>query len=335
MRTLVVGYFGFRNGQLDGQTVKTRSILELYQEKKVSVDYFDTQILQKNKLYIVFLIYKIFKSKEIIYLPGYNNLKNFGKTILTISRLLKININYFVVGGWLIDFIKENNSFIKLLKEFDCIYVETEFLREGLLEFGIENVKWFPNFRKTEFKPAPFRNFTEGTLRVVFMARVMPEKGIDVLFSVFNGIKERVSDKEIYLDIYGQISENYNDNFYTKLCNNRFISYKGVLEPKFIYENITNYDVLILPTFYEGEGFPGTIVDAYIAGLPVITTKWKQIPEFVDEGLTGFLVEPHSVNEIIDLLLKLKDNRVLLEEMKINAYLKSKEFSYEKALTLV
>lgn len=335
MKVLVIGFFGYLNEQLDGQTVKTRNVLELYKTQYHDVDYFDTQILQNSKIQIIVLFWKLFYCDEIIYLPGFNNLKKFSSIILFISKLKKVKVKYFVVGGWLVDFLKERPKNVCNIKKFDIIYVETMYLLNGLKEMGVSNVKLFPNFRITSFKPTIDKCINNDAFKVVFMARVMPEKGVETLLEVSRILEQKFTLKDIVIDIYGQINTSYKEVFNEGLRSCKLVSYKGVLQPNDIYKTLTNYDALVLPTYYEGEGFPGTIVDSYISGLPVITTNWKQIPEFVVHGTTGFLVEPQNADAIVDVILELINNRELLYEMKLNAYEKSKDYTFEKALSLI
>lgn len=53
-KVLVLGYFGYNTGQIDGQTVKTSSLYELLKDrvnpKSTLVSYFDTQNLGVSKL---------------------------------------------------------------------------------------------------------------------------------------------------------------------------------------------------------------------------------------------------------------------------------------------
>lgn len=46
---------------------------------------------------------------------------------------------------------------------------------------------------------------------------------------------------------------------------------------------------MVIPTYYQGEGFPGTILDSYIFGVPVIVSKCKYNSEMIKEGKTGKL----------------------------------------------
>lgn len=90
--------------------------------------------------------------------------------------------------------------------------------------------------------------------------------------------------------------------------------------------------MLILPTQYYTEGFPGSILDAYIAGIPVIVTDWKHSHEFVIENKTGFIVPfGESVDEIVEKIKLLYFNRDLLHNMKINAREESKKYSEDAA----
>ncbi|MFR3494185.1 MAG: glycosyltransferase [Blautia sp.] len=60
-----------------------------------------------------------------------------------------------------------------------------------------------------------------------------------------------------------------------KASSPQYIRYKGMVPFNQSTEVLKNYDALLFPTYYEGEGFAGTIIDAFAAGLPVIASDWK------------------------------------------------------------
>ena len=53
---------------------------------------------------------------------------------------------------------------------------------------------------------------------------------------------------------------------------------------------LTSFDVFVLPSRYEG--FPLSIVEAMLAGVPVVSTDVGSVPEAVLPGRTGLLVQP-------------------------------------------
>ncbi len=58
-----------------------------------------------------------------------------------------------------------------------------------------------------------------------------------------------------------------------------------------------NIDVLIVPSL-EPEGFGRTVVEGQMSKTPVIATNIGAIPELIDDGKTGFLVEPGNVEQL-------------------------------------
>lgn len=72
-------------------------------------------------------------------------------------------------------------------------------------------------------------------------------------------------------------------------------------------------DLFVLPSVNEGFGI--AIVEAMCAGLAVVSTQSGGIPEVVDDGRTGILVDPGSADELAGAIKRLHDNRDEREEM--------------------
>ena len=62
-------------------------------------------------------------------------------------------------------------------------------------------------------------------------------------------------------------------------------------------------DVFVLPT--RGDNLPVSILEAMAGGLPVISTRVGGIPEQIDDGVTGYLVEPDDVDGLAEAIGKL------------------------------
>ncbi len=329
---IVIGYFGYVSEQIDGQTIKTRNIYSILCESH-DVTYFDTEVLKRNKFQIFNLVIKVLRNKNIFYLPGQNNLKYFSPFIFLIGILFQKSINYIVVGGWLYDFLKSEHKFYTFfLKGINSILVETNYLLLNLNNEGFANVSIIPNFRNVDTTNIKVRINTSGTLKIVFMARVMKEKGIFLLLEFMEMYNSNIDlfNKKIELSIYGPVSLVDKQLFFRMVDGIDCVRYLGVLRPEDVYETLNSYDILVLPTYYEGEGFPGTIIDAYLSAIPVISTRWKQIPEFIDNGTTGYIIE-NDCDELYRTIQMVCNSDELLINLKHNALLKSKEYSKSKS----
>lgn len=337
MKILIIGYFGYSSNQLDGQTIKTRNIYEALSSEH-TVDYFDTEAIKTNKLQILNLLKKITQHDKVFFVGGKNNLKYFFPVLYSLSKIQKKKIVYVVVGGWLYDFLCSTPAlYTIMLKSIRSVLVETKFLKDKLEELGFKNVNTIPNFRLTpDYKPSTVK-FDSDTLKIVFMARIMKAKGIYLLFDLLDDYLKYDQSyvKKLKIDFYGPISSDDKNKFEQLIQTfSPHASYKGLLQPDQIYFKLPEYDLLILPTFYEGEGFPGTILDAYLSGIPVITTKWKQIPEFVKDGETGFLID-YDLTALKNKIKILCENEQLLSDMKNHAFSYSNEFSSDTGIKIL
>lgn len=338
-KVFIIGYFGYKTNQLDGQTVKTRNIYDLLC-KDYLVSYFDTESLKVNKLNYLKLIIASIVYRNIFYMGGQKNLKYFFPVLRFLSLLLHKRVYYIVIGGWLYDFVRDNNKlYANALKSIKHIFVESKLLKDGLEKIGINKVTVIPNFRllPSGFK-VNLRKEDSDVFKLVYMARIMEEKGIFLIFDFYESYLKNTSNfkKKIIIDFYGPLIEKDKNRFIASINKYSAISYKGVLSPSDIYKALSQYDLLLLPTFYSGEGFPGTIADAYYSGIPVITSNWRQIPEFVDEDKSGFLIDyDERKQQLYEKINFLCNNENKLSEMKHYALNKSKQYSEERAYEII
>src|SRR5207244_8263115 len=63
-------------------------------------------------------------------------------------------------------------------------------------------------------------------------------------------------------------------------------------------------DLLCFPTFFENENQPVNLIEAMAFGLPILTTRWRSLPEIFPAGYTG-LVDPRAPEQIAEALVRL------------------------------
>jgi len=213
-------------------------------------------------------------------------------------------------------------AFKKSVLSSDRVLLQTKHL---VVKFNAicENVVWYPNSRKNlneHYFHVTEKDILSLGLRCVFLGHIKPSKGV---YEIIDSVKqiEKEIDQKIIIDFYGPLLEGVTiDDF----CHPN-IAYKGALQPSEVAQTISSYDVLLLPSYYSGEGYPGVILEAYSVGVPVIATKWRFIPEIVDQTC-GILVEPKSSNDIRDAIICLVEDPGLLKNLKLGAKKKAEEF---------
>lgn len=342
MKICICGVFGFDFLPTGGQPVKSRELYKAIENHYGSdnVSYIETLGWKKNGLLIVLnLIRAANRCDAIIMLPAKNGLLVFSYLMVILKKLYHINIYYSVIGGWLPNLTLENSSLLKRLKSFDGIWVETSTMLHSLNAQGLKNVVVIPNFKtfnrtRVEF-PVSFSN--KVSLNLVLFSRVMKQKGVADAIIAIREINKRYN-REIYkLDIYGPVDSDFTIEFDALIqeCPSNLVSYRGCANPKDANIILMGYDALLFPTLFYTEGIPGTIIDAYSAGIPVISSRWESFNDIVVEGETGFGYEFGSCQDLISVLDRISKNPDMLYRLKDNCINKAYQFSAEYAMNII
>ncbi len=82
---------------------------------------------------------------------------------------------------------------------------------------------------------------------------------------------------------------------------------------EFVTQVMPTFDLFVFPTRFDYSPF--AVIEAMAAGLPVIASNVGSIPEMVEDGVTGFLIEPDNAEQLIDRISWAVNNRHRLREM--------------------
>jgi glycosyltransferase involved in cell wall biosynthesis len=181
-----------------------------------------------------------------------------------------------------------------VLRKSDAYLCETKYLVDIAAKDEISPTFWFPNHREMPLLEAiPYRNECR---RIAFLGLVRKEKGVEDLCNAAKNFVD--TEIDIYGPLFGDISEEF-------MNGTQNITYKRSLDIDEIFDTLSQYDALILPSYREG--YPGVIIEAYGVGIPVITTNLPSLKEIVDEN-TGIFTTPGSVDEITEAVNSLSSN---------------------------
>ncbi|MEK4201685.1 glycosyltransferase family 4 protein [Cytobacillus sp. FSL K6-0265] len=336
-RVGICGHFGEGKDFYDGQTVKTKTLTEELQNLfgTDEVTYMDTYNWKGNPFALLLRCISIFKnSKSVIMLPAQNGLKIFIPLFIILNRIFKRRIYYVVIGGWLPDYLDNQRKYLNGLKNFDCIFVETLSMSNKLQKLGLNNVSVMPNFKKISIlSKSELSMVSEKPFKLCTFSRVLKEKGIEDAINAVIKINSSAGREVYVLDIYGQIAPDYEDTFHEIMtASPDYINYKGVIPYNKVVDILKDYYLMLFPTYYIGEGFAGTILDAFASGLPVVASDWRYNSELIQDGKTGRIIPCKNVEKLAETLLYYMENQEEIKYMREKCIDEAYKYTPENAI---
>jgi glycosyltransferase involved in cell wall biosynthesis len=208
---------------------------------------------------------------------------------------------------------KEKNDYLKLV-----LPLKKAIVIPNSVEFGNEKAGDAENFRK-KF------NIGGDKKIVLFMGRLHPIKGLDILIPAF--VEVLKSEPEAVLVIAGGDDENYRLKIEAIIAEQRGklrgetrkfddnIIFTGMLLGEDKAAAFQESDIFVLPSYSENFGM--AVVEAMAAQLPVVITKGVGISNEVEKAGAGIVIEK-SVNQLTLAILKILNNPNLAEKMGEN-----------------
>ncbi len=324
MNMLILGprYNKNNKTKTGGIVVLFENWIDFCNKKGISYTIIDTN--KSNYPNIVFayclillkILFRSFSSKTIFLHGTVKDYLYIAPFVVLIGKLFRKKIVLRKFAGDFETIYNHFNFFQKkvvsmILRNSDMCFWETKSLVKFGYRFNI-NSYWYPNVRNGVLKILSPQKYGK---RFVFISQVRKEKGIDIILQSFRNL-----DTSFTIDIYGPLM-GYGKE---QLCSAN-VKYKKTLLPQEVYSILSQYDCLLLPSFREG--YPGIIIEAFSVGIPVIATKVGGIPEIVENGVNGILVEPNSVEALTNAVKSI--NQMNYPQMVKNAFASFKNFDAE------
>ncbi len=241
---------------------------------------------------------------QVSYQPSLTqNVQHLGETVLTYLR-----------RGQLKRWVDRRTRFTKdLFNQVDLFIAPSPFLRDKFIEYGLPSSKIVYSdygivsdayeFSAREIFPP---------IRFTFVGTVVEHKGLHVLIEAFN----RLPEGSAILDVYGSLNE---FEGYVK-CIQSMISHPGItlqgrIENRDIPAILHQTDALVIPSIWF-ENSPITIHEAFLAGVPVITSRFGGMANLVRDQENGLLFEVGNANELYECLKRCVNNPALLSSIR-------------------
>ena len=165
---------------------------------------------------------------------------------------------------------------------------------------------------------------------LLFFGRILPYKGLDVLLDAFPLIKKHIPEAKLLIVGSGDLGP-----YGARLRNLQDVS---VVNRWIADDEVAFYfaqaDVLVAP--YNDASQSGVIPIAYAFKLPVIATRVGGLPEQVEDGKTGLLVNPGDVAALAEACVRLLSNPVWAASLGEAGYQKAmREWNWDRIAGLV
>lgn len=283
----------------------------------VPVKFFNNSVFRWFFLMNEFRTYLEMEKPDIIHINGIWNPLNWG--FQKVAQELKIKV-LISPHGMLESWILQHNPLKKkvalslfqhnAIKKADHIHATAQMEKDSIRKLGFNNsITIIPN--GIDLSEITKVKTFYGSKKMVFLSRIHPKKGIELLLEAW-----RTSDTQGWiLEIAGNGDENYIKSLAVLAKDLTNVDFVGAKYGESKWDFIRTADIMILPTYSENFGI--VIAEALAVGVPVITTKgtpWEDLEKYN----CGWWIDL-SVTNLQSTLLKVFNTSIYsLEKMGIN-----------------
>ena len=294
-----------------GDHFKNRLLLEVLNKLDIRVAVFDSgKIMGRIKLLFFILIERFIRLDGVLISASSISVYRFLEKL---SERTRKKTTYFVMGGALPDIIENNNFRPVIYNSLKNVIVQGETIRKQLRDLGI-SAKVLHNFKHRAYTgQLNFKNL-KG-LQLVFVSRITKEKGVVNILEALN----ELSSNDIFCTFYGPCD----DDMKEAILRNSYSVYGGYMDffskPEQSYSKLAEFDAMVFPTKWHGEGFPGVFLDAFMVGLPIVCSDWNMNSEVVQHEYNGLVLEDNNVANLKQAILRLQTDKSLLKKLSRNS----------------
>ncbi|MCD7839804.1 MAG: glycosyltransferase, partial [Erysipelotrichaceae bacterium] len=200
----------------------------------------------------------------------------------------------------------------KLYKEKYHINMDIHVVPTGI-DINKFDMNQYPNFDKEKLRKD--LNINENDFVILFVGRIAQEKNLEMLIRVMDQLPDNI--KLLIVGDGPQLPQ-------LKSISNQNVLYTGSIDWN---DNIQYYyfiaDCFATASQSETQGL--TVIEAMAAKLPVIAINDESFTNTVKNGYNGYIFD--NVQQYIDAIVKLYNNKEVLDKLSLGAYETSKDYS--------
>lgn len=247
---------------------------------------------------------------DAVFVQMGSELSIFRKCVFIIfAHLFRKPVISYVHAGDFIDFLDRQPrpvvTFIRFILQGCkvCAFLTHEHVEYAKRNLGLENAIFLPNFVATDSVSAAPKTH-DGRPSVLFLGRVVKEKGIFELINAFELLAERKRDISLSIAGAGEIDH------VTRLIEEKDLSERvhllGWVNEDQKKTALSEATILVLPSYFEA--MPLCVLEAMAMGTVVIASAVGAVPFMLENGQCGIILPKVSAEEIADSIERCLDD---------------------------
>jgi L-malate glycosyltransferase len=220
------------------------------------------------------------------------------------------------------DHLKRSAIARRVLKGTDRLVVPSGYLVDVLREYGLE-AQIVPNI--VDLSQFSYRLRTPLRPHLVCSRGFHPYYGVDVVVRAFAEVQRSYPEAQLDL-VGGGVLEGKIRDLVRQLKLSR-VDFLGVASHKDIGRFYDRADIFVNASNLDN--MPVSVLEAFAAGTPVVTTEPEGMRYIVDHGRTGLLSEPGNAAALALNILRVLGDSELATRLSQNAFAETSQYSWK------
>lgn len=162
----------------------------------------------------------------------------------------------------------------------------------------------------------PYQGFNAEGRHILFIGRLVVEKGVQVLLDAFAGLLNDYPDARLTIAGHGPCAAELKEKAQFLGISDQ-VRFTGFVSEGIRNKLLSQSRVAVFPSLYEPFGI--VALEAMASGVPVIASRTGGLAETIDDGLTGLLCKPGDAGDLRRAMAALFDETELAAELSRNA----------------